>query len=453
MHLPPRAALPVLVGLVLLMVGAGVLLATGGRQPGGAAGLAESSKAADRSLGTPSTTPPSSGTEPGSTTPPSTSPPSASTTSSEPPQVVRGVELFVSVGGVDKPNGGWTADDPLATPSYAVQVSMPGDTIRIAGGTYESFAVVDLADLSVVAVAGEQVRFVGGSYSAGVGISIENSSGIELSGLSVMEYRVGVRVLNSTNVMLQGLLVSDIGQEAIHVEQLSSDIVIRDNVIEGTGKRPGSNGEFTYATFGEGIYLGTGGLLANGVRDATTRVLIEGNEISNTTGEAIDVKASVTNVTIRNNRIHDIDVATGGAIAVGRGTRTYDADVLIEGNALWNISTWSSFSDGNALRISSSAVIRGNVIWGTQHRGVLVEEDLRVSSSAGVVIECNAIFETGFEEIVVAYTGAEASVSLGQNLLGDEAIDSLGLSGGSVANADLDAVLAALAPGATACPQ
>jgi len=367
--------------------------------------------------------------------------------------VVRGAELFVSVGGVDKPDGGWTADDPLATPAYAVQVSMPGDTIRISGGTYESFAVVDLADLSVVAVAGEQVRFVGGSYSAGIGISIENSSGIEVSGLSVMEYRVGVRVLNSTDVVLQRLSVSDIGQEAVHVGELSSDVVIRSNVIEGTGKRPGSNGRYAYATFGEGIYLGTGGLLANGGPDSTTRVLIEGNDISNTTGEAIDVKASVTDVTIRNNRIHDIDVATGGAIAVGRGTRIYDADVLIEGNALWNISTWASFSEGNALRISSSAVIRGNVIWGTQHRGILVEEDLRVSASEGVVIECNAIFETGFDEVVVAYSGGDASVSVEQNLLGAEAIESLGLSSRSVANADLGAVLAALAPGGTACPQ
>jgi hypothetical protein len=311
----------------------------------------------------------------------------------EPEPPIRTSELFVSPSGLDRADGGWNREDPLATPSYAASIAVPGDTINILPGTYEPLVVSSKQDLVFHAPEGG-VTLTSGTYERDAGVLIEKSSGIVVEGLRVERSLWGIRVFSSNGVVVRENTVLDIGQEAIHILSRSTDVTVEGNVVNSTGQRPGSNGEFEYADLGEGIYLGTGGKLSDGQIDIVSNVRIIGNDISNTSAEAIEIKASVFDVIVRNNLVHDIDVHSGAAVSIGRGVRTYDANVLVENNAIWNITTRNQWDDGIGIRVSSTADVSANVIWNVQHYGIKIDDELRHLD--GVVdIRNNLIFDAG----------------------------------------------------------
>lgn len=356
-----------------------------------------------------------------STSSEATAPPSSTTTA---PPAVRTDVLFVAADGEDRPDGGWSASDPLRTASYAVEVSVPGDTIIIGPGTYEPLAVRGRRDLGITAPDGGVV-FTSGTYETGAGVLIEDSESITVEGVQVVESLWGIRVHSSNDIILRGNIVNDIGQEAIHILARSTDVTIEGNSIDRTGRRPGTNGEFEYRDLGEGIYLGTGGTLPDGSVDVVSGVRIVGNRISNTSAEAIDIKASVEDVIIRNNLIHDIEVHSGGAITIGRGVRTYDADAVVEQNAIWNVSTRERWNDGLGIRVSSPATVRHNVIWNAEHFGIKVDSELRRRDDGVVTIAGNLVVNTGLAPIVDDSASTGVPVLIESNVAGDAALDVL----------------------------
>ncbi len=366
-------------------------------------------------------------------------------TTTEPPAPqpdIPGV-LFVSPSGVDTPGGGRFPDQPLLTPAFAVGQSVPGDIIEMASGTYGPLEIVGRQELELRPEADADVRITSNSYIEGAGLQIIDSDSIKVSGLTFERLLWGIQVQGSQAIILSENRLSDIGQEAISVSLESSDVQILGNQIELTGRREGNDGRFDYRTFGEGIYLGTGSTSADGSVDVVNNVLIDGNTISHTTAEAIDVKASVVDVRIINNVIHDIDVASGGAIAIGRGTRDYNANVTVENNAIYNVTTWSPYTDGIGIRVSSTANIRNNAIWGVAHRGILVDEEFRSTDGTGVEIADNLIFDTGLDRIenrpgdVVSICGTR------------ESPDGLGFDPNAVTVDSVRALLASLAESAS----
>ena len=309
--------------------------------------------------------------------------------------------LFVSTSGTDTPGGGRFADDPLRTPAFAVSQAVSGDIIEIDSGTYAPLEIVDMEGLELRSAPGADARFTSDSYIEGAGLRIINSREIDVNGLTFERLLWGVQVQASQEISLSNNVVRDIGQEAISISDESAGVQIVSNIIELTGRREGSDGRFEYRTFGEGIYLGTGSTSADGSVDVVRDVLIDRNIIRQTTAEAIDVKASVEGVEITNNVIGDIDLASGGAIAIGRGTREYNADVTIANNAIYNITTWGPYTDGIGIRVSSTARIFGNAIWDATHRGILVDEEFRSVDGEGVDISTNLVFATGIADIEV----------------------------------------------------
>jgi hypothetical protein len=345
--------------------------------------------------------------------------------------------VYVSPEGSDE-NEGRSPDRPLRSLQLAVERAQPGDTVLVSEGAYSPVVVDKKSDLVVLVAPESIVEIVGDGYERETGVLIRDSEGISISGLSVTSVLRGIRVESSTDVDLEAVRVHDIGQEGIAFTRRSSRLRLRDSIIEMTGRRPGDNGELPYSAFGEGVYLGTGGLLDDGSVDVVTDVLIENNQISQTTAEAIDVKASVEDVVIRWNRIHDLDVDSGGAIAVGRGIREYSADVLIEQNVIWSIGTSGRYSDGNGMLISSTGVIRNNAIFDVEHRGILVDDDLRAAEQGTLVIEENWIASTGLDAIEDRSDGSEVEVAL-RELPADES-EALRLrftSGGAVDGPEL----------------
>ena len=215
---------------------------------------------------------------------------------------------------------------------------------------------------------------------------MNNSSNVVVDGFSANNSLWGIYVEGgSQGVTLQNNTVSNTGQEAIHIRGNSSDVNILDNNISDTGNRPGKNDDgIPYSTFGEGIYLGTGAPKQDpggeGTGDRVKNITIRGNDISQTTGEAIDVKPYVSDVVIDDNEISDIATGTSGALVIGlpRGSDTrgnfMNADnVTVSNNTFTNISDTSRTSDGNAIRARSAATIYNNDISNYSTRGIYID--------------------------------------------------------------------------------
>ena len=376
------AAVAVAVGLIALRAGDST------------ADQTQATTAVDTTSTVPRPVPSSSFTQAPTTVPETTTAVPETTTTTEPPPV-RGTELFVSPDGVDHPDAGWTIDDPLQTPDFAVSVSLEGDTINLLPGIYGPMTISERSDLTVTAPFGD-ATLTSGSYDLYAGVLVENSTRIVIDGLRTEHLLWGLRVFNSSDVILRNNEVVDTGQEAIHVLHRSENVLIEGNRVDGTGRRPGGNGEFQFADFGEGIYLGTGGYLDNREVDDVSNVVISGNTVANTTAEAIEVKASVFDVVITGNTIHDVDVHSGAAISIGRGERIYDANVLVEQNTIWNVTVRNPWADGIGVRVSSPSTVRNNIIFGVEHFGIRVDDELRALDGE-VVLDGNLIFDSGLE--------------------------------------------------------
>lgn len=167
------------------------------------------------------------------------------------------------------------------------------------------------------AQAGDQIQLAAGNYSGNYNVSrsgftlcgprsavltgdlrLSNVSDVTVQGFSL---RGGFQAIFAKNVdrsRFQGLEISNIGQEAIHLLCGSSDNVVRENYIHDTGTGT--------ARWGEGVYVGTDpsnrSMHCGGSTDATERTHLIGNRIGpNVRGEDIDVKPGADGTIIENN--------------------------------------------------------------------------------------------------------------------------------------------------------
>ena len=107
----------------------------------------------------------------------------------------------------------------------------------------------------------------------------------------------GVVVDASSHVVVDGIAVTEVGEEAVHLRRGSSDNVVRRTVIRATGLRT--------EKFGEGIYVGSAKsnwcTYSDCLPDRSDRNVVEGNDIAETTAESVDIKEGTTGGTVRGN--------------------------------------------------------------------------------------------------------------------------------------------------------
>lgn len=177
--------------------------------------------------------------------------------------------------------------------------------------------------------------------------------------------------------------------------QASHNITIRRNTI--------------HDGFGELLYVGGGGLNAGEAGSGCpshSNLTIENNEfyrggIFGGQGDAMDLKACLTNITIRGNRIHDIgDVDTRAIVSQGQIPGGPDQNLIIEKN---HIYASPGLTDDAAIAIVDSwgvprdVTIRNNVIVGNPAVGIKVYG----TQSTGVRIYNNTVANNGSVGIVV----------------------------------------------------
>lgn len=178
----------------------------------------------------------------------------------------------------------------------------PGDVIRLEAGTYDGQFTVDRSgtkDRPIVLCGSRDAVLDGGSVDHGYTLHLDGASYWELRGFSVTGGQKGVVLDGSSHNLVQHLSITDVGDEALHLRDASSDNRVRVNVIRRTGLRE--------PAYGEGIYVGTAESnwcdISDCEPDRSDDNLVVDNTVLETTAEAVDIKEGTTGGELSGNQL------------------------------------------------------------------------------------------------------------------------------------------------------
>lgn len=189
-----------------------------------------------------------------------------------------------------------TARDLQAT----LDAARPGQVIRLADGRYEGNFVASAqasTEAPIRLCGGRGAVLDGGDVDGDYTLHLSGATHWAVTGLTVTGGQKGVMVDAGRGIRIEGLLVTSMGDEAIHLRTNSSDNAVVGNTIRDTGLRK--------PKFGEGVYVGSAESnwcqLTDCQPDRSDRNLIEGNDIAGTTAEAVDIKEGTSDGVLRGN--------------------------------------------------------------------------------------------------------------------------------------------------------
>ncbi|MFJ8695245.1 right-handed parallel beta-helix repeat-containing protein [Streptomyces roseolilacinus] len=172
----------------------------------------------------------------------------------------------------------------------ALTAARPGDTIRLADGTYPgNFKAKTPGTASARIVLTGSPRAVltaGGGY----GLHLDGASYWTVHGVTVTGGQKGIMTDRANGVVIDAVTVHGLDMEGVHFRNSSRDGVIKNSRIHDTG-RDGRG-------MGEGVYVGT----ANTLSDRSDGVQVLHNTIGpGVGGEGVDVKEGTTGARIVGN--------------------------------------------------------------------------------------------------------------------------------------------------------
>jgi hypothetical protein len=222
----------------------------------------------------------------------------------------------------------------------AIAAGTSGTVIRLNPGSYGANYLIAnkaTADRPMWICGPRTAVFDNDDVTKGYGIRFNGANNVVLAGMTVRDVQKGLAVQYGKNVTIADLRVEQIGDEAIHLKNLTSDSTVIGNSIETTG--------LNAKNYGEGVYIGTaqGNWCAynNCQPDTSNRNVIAFNDIRGTTAEAIEAKAGTFDGTMWKNTLD------GAAITAS------DADSLIQvmGSGWVIAGTRGSNSPEDAIQI------------------------------------------------------------------------------------------------------
>ncbi|MFB4425267.1 right-handed parallel beta-helix repeat-containing protein [Streptomyces sp. QL37] len=172
----------------------------------------------------------------------------------------------------------------------ALAAAAPGDTIRLADGTYTGNfkATVPATSAARITLTGSPaaVLTAGGGY----GLHLNGASYWTVYGVTVTGGQKGIVTDAATGVVIDSVTVHGLDMEGVHFRTSSRDGVLKNSRIHDTGR----NGR----GMGEGVYVGSAGDLT----DRSDNARIIGNTIGpGVGGENIDIKEGTTGAEIIGN--------------------------------------------------------------------------------------------------------------------------------------------------------
>jgi hypothetical protein len=254
----------------------------------------------------PEAAPSSSGSSPSTSTAPSGSPPPPPP---PPPVACEGAQV-VEVA-------------TAAELQRALDEATPGQLIRLADGRYEGNFVAAAqasADAPITLCGSRGAVLDGGEVDGDYTLHLSGTTYWQVSGFTVTGGQKGVMVDAGVGNRIQELMVTSMGDEAVHLRTGSTDNVVAGNTIRDTGLRR--------AKFGEGVYVGSAESnwcqISDCEPDRSDRNVVEGNDIAGTTAEAVDIKEGTTGGILRDNTFDGADMVES------------DSWVDVKGNA-WQV--------------------------------------------------------------------------------------------------------------------
>ncbi|MFJ2883291.1 right-handed parallel beta-helix repeat-containing protein [Streptomyces sp. NPDC086796] len=201
----------------------------------------------------------------------------------------------------------------------ALTAAAPGDTIRLADGTYTGNfkATVPGTASARITLTGsaKAVLTAGGGY----GLHLDGASYWTVKGITVTGGQKGIMADTATGVVIDSVTVHDLDMEGVHFRKSSKDGVIRNSRIYDTG-HDGRG-------MGEGVYVGT----ADDLSDRSDRVQILDNTIGpGVGGENVDIKEGTTGARITGNTFDGSGLT--GANYDDSWVDVKGNDVLVENN-------------------------------------------------------------------------------------------------------------------------
>jgi hypothetical protein len=268
---------------------------------------------------------------------------------------------------------------PVATAQQltaALAVARPGAVIVLADGFYQGeFASTrsGTAKRPIYLCGSRRAVLDGGGLKGGYTLHLNGASYWRVKGFTVQDGQKGVMLDGVTGVGLQGLLVQQIGDEAVHLRKDSTVNVVRGLTIRRTGLRKDK--------FGEGVYVGTAVSnwcqVSNCQADHSDGNFILANVISATTAEAIDLKEGTSSGVVADNHFDGTDITgadswvdvkgNGWLIAGNRGRRApvdgYQVHEILDGwgyRNLFSANISAVDADGYAFKVTKTH--SGNVV-------------------------------------------------------------------------------------------
>jgi len=264
----------------------------------------------------------------------------------------------------------------------ALRKAAPGQVISLRDGTYTGRFVASRSGAGsapITLVGSRKAVLTTGSKRAAYGLHVTGKNWV-LRGFSVSNSAKGIVLDNSDNTVIDGVAVTAIGQEGIHIRTSSSHVTVRNSVVDGTGQ--------WIAGFGEGIYVGSGVgnwreiMGSKTTPDRSDNVLIENNRISNTAAEGIDIKEGTTGGRVARNVFKNAGYS---------GANYGDSWMDVKGN---DYAIWDNSGSGTRLdAFQVHAPVKG---WGGGNRfrnnsvaGGVPGHEVNVSSATpGNVVYC-----------------------------------------------------------------
>ncbi|MFD4034638.1 right-handed parallel beta-helix repeat-containing protein [Streptomyces sp. NPDC058637] len=229
----------------------------------------------------------------------------------------------------------------------ALTAAAPGDTIRLADGTYtgnfKATAPATAAARITVTGSDRAVLTAGGGY----GLHLNGASYWTVYGITVTGGQKGIMADAAKGVVIDSVTVHDLDMEGVHFRRSSTDGVIRNSRIHDTG-HDGRG-------MGEGVYVGSAGDLS----DRSDRIRILGNTIGpGVGGENIDIKEGTTGARIIGNTFDG-----GGLTGANYDDSWVDVkgnDVLVENNKGFRTSNNGYETHTQQSGWGCGTVFRGN---------------------------------------------------------------------------------------------
>jgi hypothetical protein len=206
-----------------------------------------------------------------------------------------------------------------------LEIANPGDSIVLADGVYDGKFVIP-ATVSgtekqpITLIGGRQVILDAGTTETGYVLNLL-ASYWRIKGITLRNGLKGLMVDGGNYNVIDGILVTKIGEEGIHFRKFSSHNTLRNSEINYTGlKTP---------DYGEGIYIGSAysnwSKYSNGEPDKCDANQILNNKIGPyVAAECIDIKEGTTGGLIKGNHFESQGIT---------GANSADSWIDVKGNS------------------------------------------------------------------------------------------------------------------------